>query len=399
MSLYKRGNTYWCEWKIGKERIRETTGTSDKEAAQEYHDRRRAEIWREDKLGDIRISTWDEAVLEWVEEHAIHKTSYETDRVRLLWLNKRLSDKSIDKITTDDLLKLRKELMKTRAASTANRFLAIVSAVLNYAHAKGKLAGVPKIPYLTEKNKRFIWLTREQATRFIAKLPPHLSAMTRFTLCTGLRRANVTGLAWENIDIERKVAWVWPDEAKAGKQIPVPLNTDAITLLQEQEARKKKLKNITVDDAKYVFTFRGKKIKETTTKAWFNAIETVNKALQEENKTLIDPGFTFHGLRHTWASWHAMSGTPLSVLKELGGWASLDMVERYAHLAAGFVANYAENITHAAHAVLATPHNSTHTLKNVSEDYHEELGNLGWLNGLEPSQTGITNLSDNKKAA
>ncbi|WP_215852633.1 tyrosine-type recombinase/integrase [Acidithiobacillus ferrooxidans] len=41
---------------------------------------------------------------------------------------------------------------------------------------------------------------------------------------------------------------------------------------------------------------------------------------------------TWHGLRHTWASWHVQAGTPLAVLKGLGGWASLEMVQRYAHL-------------------------------------------------------------------
>ena len=396
MSLYTRGTIYWCEWKIRGKKIRESAGTSDKDAAQEYHDRRRAELWREDKLGDVSIAKWEAAVLEWVEEHAIHKGSFETDRVRLLWINKRLSGKLITEISTDVMLKLRTELIKTRAASTANRFLAIVSAVLNYAHAKGKLAGVPKIPYLAENNDRFVWITREQSNRFIAALPPHLSAMTRFVLCTGLRRANVTGLMWKNIDIERKVAWIWPDEAKAGKAIPVPLNADAIALLQEQAERKKKLKKITVDDSNYVFTFRGMKIERTTTKAWYQAIETVNAALLAEKKSLIDPEFTFHGLRHTWASWHVMSGTPLSVLKELGGWASLDMVERYAHLAPDFVASYAENITHAAHANLVSTHNSTHTIKIVSEDYQEDTCKLGWLMGIEPTTTGITILnSDN----
>ncbi|HBN22304.1 MAG TPA: hypothetical protein DD412_03605 [Holosporales bacterium] len=30
--------------------------------------------------------------------------------------------------------------------------------------------------------------------------------------------------------------------------------------------------------------------------------------------------FRWHDWRHTWASWHAQEGTPLSVLQELGGW-------------------------------------------------------------------------------
>jgi integrase len=53
----------------------------------------------------------------------------------------------------------------------------------------------------------------------------------------------------------------------------------------------------------------------------------------------------WHDLRHTWASWHVQAGTPLAVLKELGGWASLDMVLRYAHLAPGHLADHAERIS------------------------------------------------------
>ncbi len=53
--------------------------------------------------------------------------------------------------------------------------------------------------------------------------------------------------------------------------------------------------------------------------------------------------FRWHDLRHTWASWHVQNGTPLHVLKELGNWASFDMVQKYAHLAPEHLAEYADN--------------------------------------------------------
>ena len=44
------------------------------------------------------------------------------------------------------------------------------------------------------------------------------------------------------------------------------------------------------------------------------------------------PGLHLHDLRHTFASRRAMAGVDLLTIKELGGWKTLAMVERYAHL-------------------------------------------------------------------
>jgi integrase len=49
-------------------------------------------------------------------------------------------------------------------------------------------------------------------------------------------------------------------------------------------------------------------------------------------------------LRHTWASWLVQAGTPISVLKEMGGWETIDMVMRYAHLAPNHLAEHAKQI-------------------------------------------------------
>jgi site-specific recombinase XerD len=44
-------------------------------------------------------------------------------------------------------------------------------------------------------------------------------------------------------------------------------------------------------------------------------------------------GLTWHGLRHTFASRLVMAGVDLRTVAELGGWQTLAMVQRYAHLA------------------------------------------------------------------
>lgn len=82
-----------------------------------------------------------------------------------------------------------------------------------------------------------------------------------------------------------------------------------------------------------VFTYRGKPVREVNTKAWRHAL-----------KRLGIEDFRWHDLRHTWASWHVQSGTPLHVLQELGAWESVEMVRRYAHLGQNHLADYAEKL-------------------------------------------------------
>jgi integrase len=63
-------------------------------------------------------------------------------------------------------------------------------------------------------------MPRGPAYRRRAALPEHLAAMASFSLSTGLRAANVTGLQWTQVDLIRRVAWIHPDQAKARRAIP-----------------------------------------------------------------------------------------------------------------------------------------------------------------------------------
>lgn len=324
MALYRRGSIYWCRWRVGGAEIRESAGTADREAAQEYHDRRRSDLWRAQRLGERRVD-WDQAALAWIEEHANRKRSYANDLLKLRWLQPRLTGKDLATITPEMLREIRDaKIAEGRAPATANKHLATVSAVLHFAARKGWLKALPWIPYLPTESGRILWITQEKAEELVAELPEHLAQMARFTLATGLRRANVTGLEWGNLDLARRVAWIWPDEAKAGKAIAIPLNDDAVEVLQERIG----------GDKRWVFTYRKKPVMRTKTKAWDAAVKRAE----------CPPGLRWHDLRHTWATWHVMAGTPLEVLMKLGGWASYEMVLRYSHFAPGYLAEYADRL-------------------------------------------------------
>lgn len=85
---------------------------------------------------------------------------------------------------------------------------------------------------------------------------------------------------------------------------------------------------------RWVFTWRGMPVIRTKTKAWDAAVK----------RAKCPAGLRWHDLRHTWATWHVMAGTPLEVLMKLGGWASYEMVLRYAHFAPGYLAEYAARV-------------------------------------------------------
>lgn len=73
------------------------------------------------------------------------------------------------------------------------------------------------------------------------------------------------------------------------------------------------------------------------------------RALQRANIK----NFRFHDLRHTWASWHIQRGTPLMVLKELGGWETIEMVQKYAHLNADHLLSYVNQVKFSSNTRLA----------------------------------------------
>jgi integrase len=98
--------------------------------------------------------------------------------------------------------------------ATPNRTLEWVRGILRKCVDEWEwLERAPKICMLKEPVRRTRFLRHEEAQRLIAALPEHFAAMASFSLSTGLRAANVTGLQWTQVDLVRRVAWIHPDQA------------------------------------------------------------------------------------------------------------------------------------------------------------------------------------------
>jgi len=325
MSLYKRGKIWWTRFTTPNgERVRESTGTEDRKQAQEYHDRLKAKYWEVQKLGEKPERSWQDAVLRWLDETS-HKATQHDDIHHLRWLDPHLGSLTLNSITRDKIDALiAKRKSEGVSNATVNRMLAVVRAILRRAALDWEwLDKIPKIKLLPEPKRRIRWITQDEAQRLIEELPEHLAEMVRFSLATGLRQANVTHLDWSQVDLERRVAWIHADQAKARKAISVPLNAEAVLVLRRQLGKHQQR----------VFTYHGKPVIDVNTKAWRHALKRVG----------IED-FRWHDLRHTWASWHVQNGTPLHVLQELGAWESVEMVRRYAHLGQNHLAEYAESL-------------------------------------------------------
>lgn len=322
--LYKRKGSghYWTRFRIGGREIRQSTGTDKRKAAEEYEERLRARIWREIRLGE-RHATWNEAAEKWKQEtmHLRERTRHRNDEI-LDWFAVPLDRLPLSAINVDVIEAARKALLRDRSPSTANRYLAVLRAVLNKSVEWGMLRQSPKVALFQIAKKDAPFLTREQFADLMTQLPEHTRRAAWFSVLTGLRMSNVRDLVWGRVDLENARVWIPTQDAKGKSAIGLPLPPEAVGLLRSIPR---------VSDRVFTYTPNvkaGKPPKEPrpitgtfNTKAYRNALKRAGLT-----------GVNWHTLRHSWASWMAMEGTPALILKDLGAWKSLAMVERYSHL-------------------------------------------------------------------
>lgn len=330
MSIYKRGNIYWLNITTpsGK-RIRQTTGTEIKAQALEMHDKIKAKLWDFEVLGKKPERLFDEALLLFLEEGEQQK-DFDTKRRHAIYWRAVFGGRNLNSITGEEILsKLPTHSTLTKqklSKSTQNRYRTSIMRVLSIAYKNGWLQQIPYVKKNEEPKVRVRWITKAEAFCLIGNLQlPWMKNVCLFALMTGARMNEILSLTWDKVDFDRKIAIVTNDVAKSGKARSLPLNDEALALLLKLLENKRE----------YVF--------HRNTNRKIGRIDWVDfhRAMERSNIT----NFRFHDLRHTWASWHVQAGTPLYTLKELGGWETLEMVKKYAHLNADHMLEFSNRVT------------------------------------------------------
>ena len=83
-------------------RVRRSTGTTDRQEAQEFADRLKADLWRQMKLGERPRRTWQEAAVRFLRETK-HKRTHDQDRAKLRWLDPYLGNLYVDQVDRDKI--------------------------------------------------------------------------------------------------------------------------------------------------------------------------------------------------------------------------------------------------------------------------------------------------------
>ncbi|ALJ34269.1 site-specific integrase [Azospirillum brasilense] len=208
----------------------------------------------------------------------------------------------------------------------ANRHLVTLRAALNRAWREGLIpsndawARVQQFGGVERQRSRF--LDHDEARRLMNACPPDLRNLVQLALLTGARYGELCRL--EVRDYQAASGTLFIRDSKSGKPRHVVLNEEGMAACRQLTLGRCMGEPLLTreDGGRWDRDLHQRPFKEAVRRAG------------------LDPAFTFHELRHTWASLTIMAGAPLMVVAQNLGHRDTRMVEQhYGHLAQSYVAD------------------------------------------------------------
>ena len=214
-------------------------------------------------------------------------------------------------VTTEIISDYRDERLKKVKPATIYQELSLMRRMFNVARKEWKWTKENPVADLSfsigNKNARERWLTIEEEHFLLDKAtnPLWVRPLLITALHTGMRKGEILGLQWTDVDFTRKLIMIV--KSKNGEKRSIPMSERLSEILQ------------------------GIKVRDISGRVFPIANRSLRVAF---DKTLIKAGikdFRFHDLRHTFATRLVQNGVDLYKVKELLGHKTIAMTMRYAH--------------------------------------------------------------------
>ncbi|MCB1136853.1 MAG: site-specific integrase [Chlamydiia bacterium] len=208
-----------------------------------------------------------------------------------------------------------------RSASTVNRYLSAIGKALSIAEKEWQWIDrnpTRQVTRCSEGPSRERFRSPSEKQRLLAECKASRNAnllpMVRLSLITGMRLGEVQGLRWRDIDLIQGTITLW--QTKNGDNRILPLTAEASEVLQSSPDRSSSPESL-------VFHTKGKLGEERPAVVRYAFERALGRAAIHD--------FRWHDLRHTAASYMAMSGATQGELMAILGHRSPAMTRRYAH--------------------------------------------------------------------
>lgn len=310
-----------------KQRVRQRAQSDDRQLAEEEAVALEAQMLRTAWHGERRGSR---PFIDAVDSYLKAAPRRIATTKRLIRIVRALGDVTLAAVDQDAVDRVRDKALRPNPSPATIRaeIITPIRAVLNHAHRRG-WCDPPHFEIPQPTAGRTLYLLPAEAQRLTAAAARHIKPLLIFLLCTGARMSEALMLDWRDVDLQapRVIFQAWTTKGRRRRRVASlsPAAVAAIASLPHREGPvfRWETKPTQTGNAKRSATYTpkdgaGGQIKT----AWAGAISRAG----------LDPAFTPHTLRHTWASWHYAIHRDLLLLKQDGGWQSVDQVERYAHL-------------------------------------------------------------------
>ncbi len=368
MGLYRRKDSpiWWMSFTANKRQYQRSTGTADRRLAESILAKVKTQVvehkWFE--VDEARNRTFDEMMERYLNQYSKINKAESTHSKDSGMLDKHLSPYftgiTLQELSAAEIINYKNQrLEKGAAQSSIRNELGLLRNAFNVARREfGWKVENPfdRLQLKLKAGERNRWLTYEEEQRLLprteGKLFGNLKDIVILDLQTGLSQEEILKLQWTQIDLKRATLTTKRKKTER-RDLPtrtIPLNRTAVKLLKQRH------KVMAIGSFFVFFNSVGKQIDASKLKRAFK--EAVKEA------EIVD--FTFHDLRHTFATRLVQKGVDLYKVSKLLGHKDIATTQRYAH-------HYPESLRDGVNILdLASPGLGVDLLDNIEDENEGE---------------------------